>query len=727
MPHVEFGGYLESVGGGGDMYPSYLSKYNQLVNDGSPLSINQTVNVAGDNIIMQATVTVTDEITTTNNQIIFLTSHYYDDDYFCTVGSYNQQSFNLDNLGEQHTYENIIPIDQDWDMESMKVIVLVQSMQNRHILQASSSNISLDNLLVLNTNLNSIVNDDDLDGLLNPGESATLSLSIENSSILLEANNVNVTLNSELIEIEIENFYIDDLMEIGESIDFNVEIEISDQIELGDAILNVLVNADYTDTYGDDYLYEVNFPINLNVNLNQVNWPVDIGSQIVSSPAIIDINNDGNNEIIFGDYNGMLHVLDDNGNVIDGFPFEANDDIWSSPSIGDVDNDGQLEIVITSKDKHLYVLDHMGNVELDYNANQFLMATPVLCQIDQDPELEIVFSGYASTGDVFAINHDGSDLDGFPAPINEKVLTGAAVTDINGNGFDDILVATETQNMLCVVYDNGIIDTLLFAQDKFKSSPTIIKSDINENWILVASKDHNLYALDFSGNLKFVYTALYEITSSPSIVDINSNTLGIFFGGQDGYLYGINQSGEDLPGWPIQIGGQFTTSPSISDIDNDGEPEIVCGNSNGDLFAFSIDGTLIQFFPIEYTSSISSAPAIVDLDNDGDLEIFVGITDMISGIDYKEQGSTLNYWNLYRGNLYRDGTYLSSYTGSCSNPIQGDLNCDGYFDIADVINLVEIILDMNEFDQFEIWASDINSDSLIDIFDIIILINLILD
>ena len=60
IPHVEFGGYIESVGGGGDMYPTYLQKYNQLINNNSPLSISQTVNIAGGNIIMQATVTVTD-------------------------------------------------------------------------------------------------------------------------------------------------------------------------------------------------------------------------------------------------------------------------------------------------------------------------------------------------------------------------------------------------------------------------------------------------------------------------------------------------------------------------------------------------------------------------------------------------------------------------------------------------------------------------------------------
>ena len=709
------------------MYPTYLQKYNQLVNNNSPLSISQAVNVAGGNIIMQATVSVTGEINTNNNQIIFLTSHHYNDDYFCTVGSYNQQSFNLTNEGQEGIYENIIPINPDWDMESIKVIVLVQSMQNKHILQASSSNISLDNLLVLNTSLNSIDNDDDLDGLLNPGESAILNLSIENSSILLSANNVNVSLNSEIIDLEENEFYIDDVMEIGELIDFNVNIDISDQIDLGEAILNVLINAEYTDTYGDDYNYEVNFPINLDINLRQVNWPVEIGSQIVSSPAIIDINNDGSNEIIFGDYNGLLHVLDYNGNIVDGFPFETNDDIWSSPAVGDIDNDGELEIVITSKDKHLYILDQYGNVELDYNANQFLMATPVLCQMDQDPELEIVFSGYSSSGDVFAINHDGSDLDGFPSPINEKILTGAAVTDINGNGLDDIIIATETQDMLCIVYDSGIIDTLMYAQDKFKSSPTVIKSDLNENWILVSSKDHNLYALDFLGNLKFIYTTLYEIISSPTIVDINSNTIGIFFGGQDGHLYGINQDGEDLPGWPISIGGQFTTSPSIADLDNDGEPEIICGNSTGDLFAFNVDGTLLPYFPIEYTSSISSSPSIVDLDEDGDFEIFVGVTDMMIGIDYKDQGSVLNYWNFYRGNLYRNGTYFSSYIGSCSNPLQGDLNCDGFFDVVDIISLVEIILDINEYDQFEIWASDLNSDSIIDIFDVIILTNLILE
>ena len=729
LPHVEFGGYIESVGGGGDMYPTYLSRYNQLVNNNSPLSISSSSNISncGNNIIVEAEINVTSQINTTNNQIIFITSHKYDDDYFCTVGSYSQESFSLTNIGQSQTYEHLIPINQNWDLDNMKVVVLIQSMQNRHILQASSSDISLDNLLVLNPALNSIQNDNDLDGMLNPGESATLSFTIENNSNLLLAENVNVSIDTDApIELLNNQFYIDDLMSLGESQSFNVDIIVDNNVELGEEIINIAVNADYEDNYGDACSYQMIFPIMVNINLNQVNWPVQNNSQIVSSPSIVDIDNDGSNDIIFGDYNGFLHVIDKNGNSLYGFPFEANDDIWASPAVGDVDNDGLLEIVITSKDKRLYILDHQGNVELNYNANQFLMATPVLSQMDQDPELEIVFSGYSSSGDVFAINHDGTDLIGFPASINEKVLNGAAVTDINDNGLDDIVVATETQDMVCMIYDDGQIDTLMYAQDKFKSSPSIIKSSFGEDWILIASKDHNLYALDFSGNVKFVYTTLYELTSSPSIVDINSNTIGIFFGGQDGHLYGIDQNGEDLLGWPIQTGGQYTTSPSIADLDNDGEPEIICGNSSGDLYAFNLDGTLLNYFPIEYSNSVSTTPVIKDLDGDGDLEIFIGVTDVISGIDIKEVGSNLDYWNMYRANLHRNGTYNSNYTGSCAEPNAGDLNCDGIFDVIDIINLVEIILVTNEVDQYAIWAADLNNDSIIDIFDIILLINLIL-
>lgn len=727
IPLVQFGGYISVVGGGGDMYPTYLGKYNMLVDDNSPLSIIQTVNVAGGNIIMQANVTVTDEITTSNNKILFMTSHNHNPEYFCTVGSYSEQAFGLTAEGESNIYENIIPIDPEWDMEAIKVVVIVQSWGNKHILQASSAPISLENLLILNTNLNSISDDDDNDGLLNPGESAVLNITMENSSLALSAENITATISTDApIDILESEFDFGELLGNGESENLNIPIDINTDIELGDVVFNVLINAEYTDTYGDDYEYEVNFPIEVNIGLNQANWPVTIGSQIGSSPAIIDIDGDGEKEVIFGDYSGLLHVLDSNGNSKEGFPFDTGDDIWGSPAIGDIDNDGDIEIVITSKDKHLYVLNADGSVDLSYNANQFLMGSPVLCEMDGDSEMEIVFSGYTSTGDVFAINPDGSDVPGFPVSLNEKVLRGAAVADLNDNGLDDIVVATETQDMLCIVWDNGEIDTLLTAQDKFKSAPTIITTPLGETLILAGSNDHNLYGVDAEGNIKFIYITQYDVTVSPAVVDIDGSTIGIFFGGQDGYLYGINQNGENLPGWPLGIGGQFSTSPVIGDLDGDGFPEIITGNSLGDLLAFHVDGSPFEYFPIEYITGISGSPTLTDLDGDNDLEIFIGVTDIIAGIDIKTEGTITDYWSDYRGNLHRTGVYNSTYSGDCGAPTLGDLDCDGSVDITDIVNVVNFILDYSTPDPFEAWAADFNEDGNIDIFDIILIVNTIL-
>lgn len=710
------------------MYPSYLGKYNLLVDDNSPLSIIQSVNVAGGNIIMQAEVSVTDDITTGNNKIIFMTSHNYDPEYFCTVGSYGEQSFELTAEGESDIFEHIIPIYPDWDMEAIHVVVLVQSWENKHILQASSAPISLENLLIMNAELISIYNDDDVDGLLNPGESAELNLTISNTSEVLSAENVIATISTDApVNILVSEFDLGSLLVIGDIVNITVPIEVDTEIELGEIVFDFLIQADYTDTYGDAYEYDVNFPIEVNIGLDQANWPVQIGGQIGSSPAIYDIDDDGSKEVIFGDYSGLLHVLDSDGHPKEGFPFDTGDDIWGSPAIGDLDGDGDVEIVFTSKDKHLYILGSDGSVEMSYNANQFLMSTPVLCELDGDSELEIVVSGYTSTGDVFAVNPNGTDVPGFPVSLNEKVLKGAAVTDLNENGLDDIVVATETQDMLCIVWDNGTIDTLMTAQDKFKSAPTIIKTALGETLILAGSNDHNLYAVDTEGNLKFVYMTQYDLTVSPAVTDIDGSTIGIFFGGQDGFLYGIDQNGEDLPGWPIGIGGQFTTSPVIGDLDSDGMPEIISGNSQGDLFAFHIDGSIYNYFPIEFTAGITGPPTLTDLDGDDDVEIFTGVTDIIAGIDIKTEGILTNFWSMYRGDLHRTGTYFSTYSGDCGSPTLGDLDCDGSIDITDIVNVVNIILELSpDSDPFEVWAADVNEDGNVNIYDIILIVNTIL-
>ena len=50
------------------------------------------------------------------------------------------------------------------------------------------------------------------------------------------------------------------------------------------------------------------------------------------------------------------------------------------------------------------------------------MATPSIANLDNDNFKEIVFYGYTNSGDVFAINHNGTPVNNFPVEINEKIL-----------------------------------------------------------------------------------------------------------------------------------------------------------------------------------------------------------------------------------------------------------------------------------------------------------------
>ena len=350
------------------------------------------------------------------------------------------------------------------------------------------------------------------------------------------------------------------------------------------------------------------------------------------------------------------------------------------------------------------------------------MGTPVVGNIDNDEDLEVIFSGYTPSGDIFAINMDGSDVDGFPANINEKVLNGPAVIDINNNNKDDIIVATESDNMVIIVYDDGSTETIFISDDKFKVSPSVLF--LNEEPIIIIGNDnHNLYALRQNGNINFTYQTDGAISTSIGFTNISNGMIGLFFGSEDGYLYGIDHYGNDLPGWPVYCGGQVKSTPSFSDIDNDGVQEIISATNSGKILVYRLNGIAYESFPINYEHGINSSPIVVDIDNDQDDEIVIGTTASLAIFDIKEISSMNDYWYMYQGNIHRTGVFKVTL----EDQLLGDLNEDLQLDILDIVITVNIILDITIPTEYQQWAGDVNADNTIDILDIIQLVNLILE
>ncbi|SVA21398.1 uncharacterized protein METZ01_LOCUS74252, partial [marine metagenome] len=343
IPHVEFGGTISLVGGGGNMYPTYLNIYNSLLGDHSPLIINQFVNTIENDIVISADVEVTDHITTSNNKILFVLVRYQDSDYFSSVIAYQESSFNLTDVGETGNFESSITIDPEWDLELVKAVVMVQSWSSNQILQVDMAEINLENYFSINCSLGNILSDDDSDGLANPGETLTVSLRVNNESLVIDADNLSGFLSSENLDVTInqESLYFGDITN-GDMASGEVEIVLAPDIVLGDVLLTLTISSGYTDNYGNEFEYSYDFPLFLNVNLNQAGWPFENTTQIESSPAVLDIDGDGTKEVIFGDYSGSLHVVSSIGAELPGFPFELGNDIWGSPAVADLEGDGDV-------------------------------------------------------------------------------------------------------------------------------------------------------------------------------------------------------------------------------------------------------------------------------------------------------------------------------------------------------------------------------------------------
>tara|TARA_B100000963_G_scaffold216149_1_gene188514 strand:- start:100 stop:900 length:801 start_codon:yes stop_codon:yes gene_type:complete len=168
-----------------------------------------------------------------------------------------------------------------------------------------------------------------------------------------------------------------------------------------------------------------------------------------------------------------------------------------------------------------------------------------------------------------------------------------------------------------------------------------------------------------------------DIRGGISVADLNEDgSYELLFSGYDDHLHVWNPvSGEELDGWPVDLGSNSLSEPITVDLDNDGDLEVVAANKTGTLYVFHHDGTFFPPFPTNIPGNIESSLAVGDIDLDGDYEIVVGTT---SGglivMDIKSELGDRLSWKLHRGNKYRTGslgmTLLSSEVGEIALPTE---------------------------------------------------------
>lgn len=451
----------------------------------------------------------------------------------------------------------------------------------------------------------------------------------------------------------------------------------------------------------------------------------------VSSPVLADVNGDGFADVVAATFGGYLTVVNHEGTLIWqrnlADYYGANQQrVESSPAVADIDNDGQMEIVIGTGYAHpstcfpgsVIVFEHTGSLKNNWpqaagevdippaNCADPIYPTPALGDLDKDGDLEIVSTGFDKR--IMAWHHDGSLVTGFPAnsalydrfgwanlqgQLGDTIWSSPTLADVDGDSYLDIVVGVDEGN-----YGNNYEPP---APENW-TCPYVLPSGWPAQYCGGA-----IYALDrFGQSLPGFPVHFYEhVQSTPILYDIDADGRNEIFVGMGTFyaqnspsnptlygrqMQGLDNNGAILPGWGgVLADDLLATSPVLGDIAGDSNPEIIALDLSGKLYAWHHTGALVVGFPIQPTNhrgqtfqyNVGISLALGDYDGDSKMEIFfpcgwdVCIADgtgvMLSATEIVDTNNFTLNGPLY----YAEGSLLNT-------PALGDIDNDGQLELV---------------------------------------------
>ena len=188
-----------------------------------------------------------------------------------------------------------------------------------------------------------------------------------------------------------------------------------------------------------------------------------------ASPAVGDVNNDGKWEIFAPAGDNRLYGVAENGVAVAGFPVLGipftGTSRAPSPALVDIDGDGQREILCAGTDGQLRIVRNNGAYYPGWSAVRFTSKTsaatessPVAADLDGDGHIEILIG--SEDAQFYGLRDDGQPLAGFPIRLDGEVRGTPMIWDFDQNGSAEILLAGWDKNMYVWTYPGTYVPNM---------------------------------------------------------------------------------------------------------------------------------------------------------------------------------------------------------------------------------------------------------------------------